>query len=144
MQDDTSTEISRSAQHDLESFCWVLVWSIYRKMPYDSSPPANDDQKTVNLEFKALFGQIKLREIIDARFVWLAALAQKMLEVTRFLPGPVAELLTYLKAIYAQNWAEPSTPDPYLAPEQVQEKKPRAPITYPYMKRAINGTIGKL
>lgn len=108
--DNTSTELSRSAHHDLESFCWVLVWSTYRKILSESSPSTKDDLKPVNLEFKALFGQIEVQNIIDARTAWLGAAKGDRLKITRFLPGPMADVVRSMgAAIVAQNRTEPPT-----------------------------------
>lgn len=124
----TSTELSRGTHHDLESFCWVLVWSIYRKILSDPSPSTKDDLQPVNLEFKALFGQIEVWKIINARAAWLGAVADNRLEITRFLPQPMADVVNSMGVvILAQNRTKPPTVEfvrpeiqwPHVAPERI-------------------------
>ncbi len=66
--------IVRTAEHDLESFCWVIIYVIYKHALDDTETlqiiaeeSATDFQDTLAKEFRALFAAFSISDLIGRR-----------------------------------------------------------------------------
>lgn len=97
----TEIPIKHEPRHDIESFIYVLAYSLTRRAVLESQPLDQDTRKKLHLFFYSTFGRMKLDDI------WTSRRGQGPLTISIRFPTlvstPMAELLRILEAWVIQS-----------------------------------------
>ncbi|OJT02312.1 hypothetical protein TRAPUB_7169 [Trametes pubescens] len=70
--------ITRTAAHDLESFCWVFIYSLYLRALRDA--PKGQKRTALQREYRQIFAAISCGELLEKRYVSLPSDQDQFLE----------------------------------------------------------------
>jgi hypothetical protein len=124
----TKDPIEHEPRHDIESFIYVLAYSVTRRAVLESQRLDEDMRKDLHLFFYSTFGRMKLDDI------WTSRRGQGPLTVRfRFrslVSAPIAELFHQLDACLTQS----------RLPSEWNPK----PLTHAYVLSVLDKAIGKM
>lgn len=124
----TENPIEHEPRHDIESFIYVLAYSVTRRAVLGSQPLDESLRKKLHLFFYSTFGRMKLDDI------WTSRRGQGPLTIRFRFPSlviaPMAELLDNLDAWLTQS-------------RLPLEWNPK-PLTHTYVLSALDKAIGKM
>ena len=124
----TENPIEHEPRHDIESFIYVLAYSLTRRAVLDSQSLDDELRKSLRLFFYSTFGRMKLDDI------WTSRRGQGPLTIRFRFPSlitpPVAELLDEL--------------DIWLTQSRLPLKFNPKPLTHNYVLSALDEAIGKM
>ena len=124
----TENPIKHEPRHDIESFIYVLAYSVTRRAVLGSQPLDESLRKKLHLFFYSTFGRMKLDDI------WTSRRGQGPLTIRFRFPSlviaPMAELLDNLDAWLTQS-------------RLPLEWNPKT-LTHTYVLSALDKAIGKM
>ena len=124
----TENPIVHEPRHDIESFIYVIAYSLTRRVVLESQSLDDNLRKSLHLFFYSTFGRMKLDDI------WTSRRGQGPLTIRFRFPGlvsaPMAELLDNL--------------DGWLTQSRLPLKWNPKPLTHSYVLSALDEAIGKM
>jgi len=124
----TEKPIEHDPRHDIESFIYVLAYSVTRRAVLESQPLDESMRKKLHLFFYSTFGRMKLDD------VWTSRRGQGPLTVRLRFPSlvtaPMAELLNDL--------------DTWLTQSRLPSEWNPKPLTHMYVLSVLDKAIGKM
>ena len=124
----TENPIEHEPRHDIESFIYVLAYSVTRRAVLESQPLDDSLRKRLHSFFYSTFGRMKLDDI------WTSRRGQGPLTIRFRFPNPVtapmAELLDNL--------------DGWLTQSRLPLKWNPKPLTHTYLLSVLDEAIGKM